>query len=104
QRLFAIRPNKNVLCGKFLYYALATPDVRERIAARASGTTVQGIRQAELRKVEVPVPPLKVQVEAAAILSSLDDRLDSLRQINATLEAIVQALFKSWFVDFDPVR
>lgn len=103
QRLFALRPNKKVLCGKFLYYALATPDVRERIAARASGTTVQGIRQAELRKVDVPVPPLKDQVEAATILSSLDDRLDNLRQTNATLEAIAQALFKSWFVDFDPV-
>ncbi|MEP6906600.1 MAG: restriction endonuclease subunit S [Pseudoxanthomonas sp.] len=104
QRLFAIRPRKDILSGKFLYYVLATQSVRDSIVARASGTTVQGIRQAELRKVEIPVPPLNVQIEAAAVLGALDGRIDVLRQTNATLEAIAQTLFKSWFVDFDPVH
>lgn len=104
QRLFAIRPRRNVLSGKFLYYVLATQSVRDAIIARASGTTVQGIRQAELRKVEIPVPPLDVQIAASEILEVLDNRIDIIRQTNATFEAIAQALFKSWFVDFDPVR
>jgi type I restriction enzyme S subunit len=104
QRLFAIRPREGVLSGRFLYYVLASQGVRERIISRASGTTVQGIRQAELRKVQIPVPPLRVQLEAAEVLGAIDDRIDNLRQTNATLKAIAQALFKSWFVDFDPVR
>lgn len=52
----------------------------------------------------LPVPPLNAQKEIASFLSRIDDRIDLLRQTNATLEAIAQALFKSWFVDFDPVR
>lgn len=54
--------------------------------------------------VVVPYPPLAIQNEVAAILNALDNRITLLRETNATLEAIAQALFKSWFVDFDPVR
>ncbi|MFS2124166.1 restriction endonuclease subunit S [Pseudomonas sp. Pseusp97] len=104
QRLFALRPKGNVLDGKYLYYALRTDQVRAEIFGRATGTTVQGIRQAELRLVKVPVPPIGVQRSVAETLSSLDDRISLIRESNATLEAIAQTLFKSWFVDFDPVR
>lgn len=104
QRLFAIRPRKEVVGGRFLYYALASPEVRDAIFSRASGSTVQGIRQAELRKVEVPVPPMSVQFEVESLLGSLDERIDTLRRSSSVCEAIAQALFKSWFVDFDPVR
>ena len=52
----------------------------------------------------LPLPPLEVQVEISAFLRGIDDRIGNLRQTNTTLEAIVQTLFKSWFVDFDPVR
>ena len=104
QRLFAIRTRSDKLYGRFLYYALQTARVRDDIAGRASGTTVQGIRQTELRRVKVPVPSLPVQIEVATTLGALDDRIDLLRQTNTTLEAVAQALFKSWFVDFDPVH
>ncbi|TLX20969.1 restriction endonuclease subunit S [Thermomonas fusca] len=104
QRLFALRPRANVIDGRFLYYALQTQAVRADLEGRASGTTVLGIRQAELRKVLVPVLSIDVQRDVGGFLGSLDDRIDNLRQTNATLEAIAQALFKSWFVDFDPVR
>jgi type I restriction enzyme, S subunit len=50
------------------------------------------------------LPPLAVQITIAKVLDALDDRITLLRETNATLEAIAQALFKSWFVDFDPVR
>lgn len=104
QRLFALRPNTTLIDGRFLYYALQTAEVRADINSRASGTTVLGIRQTELRKVRVPVPSLDEQKLASSLLGALDDRIDLLRQTNAALEAIAQALFKSWFVDFDPVR
>lgn len=104
QRLFAIRPKKHLLDGCYAFYALQTPQVREDLLGRATGTTVQGIRQSELRRVKLPVPDLPFQVAAAGALKALDDRITLLRETNATLEAIAQALFKSWFVDFDPVR
>ena len=104
QRLFALRPDPKLLDGRFLYYALHHPTVRADIQSRASGTTVQGIRQTELRKVQLPLLPISEQQEVAAVLAGLDDRIDNLRATNATLEAIAQAIFKSWFIDFDPVR
>jgi type I restriction enzyme S subunit len=104
QRLFALRARDAVMDGRFLYYALQTAEVRADINGRASGTTVLGIRQSELRKVLVPTPKISVQRDVAALLGGLDDRIDNLRETNATLEAIAQTLFKSWFVDFDPVR
>jgi type I restriction enzyme S subunit len=104
QRLFAIRPKKDRLDGCFAYYALQTRQVREDLIGRSTGTTVQGIRQSELRRVRLPVPDLSLQVAAASVLKAIDDRTALLRETNATLEAIAQALFKSWFVDFDPVR
>lgn len=104
QRLFAIRPKKHLLDGCYAFYALQTPKVREDLLGRATGTTVQGIRQSELRRVKLPVPDLPFQLAAAGALKAIDDRIHLLRETNATLEAIAQALFKSWFVDFDPVR
>ncbi len=55
-------------------------------------------------RLEISFPPREVQVRISEILKSFDDRITLLRETNATLEAIAQALFKSWFVDFDPVR
>src|SRR5574337_891427 len=62
------------------------------------------INQSILSSIEVEVPPSQVQVSVGCLLSEIDDRIDLLRQTNATLESIAQALFKSWFIDFDPVR
>ncbi|MEN1720210.1 restriction endonuclease subunit S, partial [Pseudomonas aeruginosa] len=58
----------------------------------------------QLRQHEVLLPPLEEQKRIADFLETLDDRIVLQRETNATLEAIAQALFKSWFVDFDPVR
>jgi restriction endonuclease S subunit len=104
QRLFGIRTNKSKLFGRFLFYALKSEPVFNDLTSRATGTTVQGIRQSELRKVKIPVPPLAEQKAIAAVLGALDDKIELNRRMNATLEAIARALFQSWFVDFDPVR
>jgi len=104
QRLFALRAKRNVLDGQFLFYVLRSREVQQDLVGRASGTTVQGIRQSELRKVIIPVPPLEAQRAIASVLGALDDKIELNRKMCATLEAIARALFKSWFVDFDPVR
>lgn len=90
--------------GKYLYYYLKSPLVQHHIKTRLRGTTQQYIPLGELRKLPVKQPASQsVMRSIVEILSSLDDKIELNRQINATLESMAQALFKSWFVDFDPV-
>jgi len=85
---------------RFLEYALLATD----ISGYLTGAVMPKLTQGNLGKIEVPCPPLQAQDEIVGVLGAIDDRIDNLRETNATLEAIAQALFKSWFVDFDPVR
>jgi type I restriction enzyme S subunit len=104
QRVVTLRGKSRFLDSTYLLYWLQSDNAQEQLKARATGTTVVGIKQSELRKLSIPVPPLGVQLAIAKTLRTLDDRITLLRETNLTLEAIAQALFKSWFVDFDPVR
>ena len=104
QRVVTLRGKAGFLDSTYLLYLLQSEDVQDQLKSRATGTTVLGIKQSELRKVPIKVPPIPAQLEAASVFKALDDRITLLRETNATLEAIAQALFKSWFVDFDPVR
>ena len=104
QRVVTLRGKEGLLNNSYLLYLLQSDEIQEQLKARATGTTVLGIKQSELRKLLLRLPPMNVQIDASVILKALDDRITLLRETNATLEAIAQALFKSWFVDFDPVR
>lgn len=104
QRVVTLRGKAGVLDSTYLLYLLQTEEMQSQLKSRATGTTVLGIKQSELRKVALSLPPFDLQLSAAATLKALDDRITLLRETNATMEAIAQALFKSWFVDFDPVR
>ena len=68
------------------------------------GAVFDSLRCRDIPNFELPIPPLEEQREIAGVLTTIDDRITLLRETNANLEAIAQALFKSWFVDFDPVR
>ena len=103
-RLIALRGTKGLLDNGFLKFLMQSEDVQEQLRARASGTTVLGIKQTELRKVCYRLPPFAEQRAIAHILGTLDDKIELNRRMNETLEAMARALFKSWFVDFDPVR
>lgn len=97
----------NWVCGaeidyRFLKYVLMAE--RDAFLRFASGTTHQTIYFPEVKAFHVALPAVHVQRRIVETLSALDDRIDLLRQTNATLESIAQALFKSWFIDFDPVR
>jgi type I restriction enzyme S subunit len=85
---------------RYLEYAVLGSDITSYL----TGAVMPKLTQGNLNRIEVPCPPREVQDAIVGVLGSLDDRITLLRETNATLEAIAQALFKSWFVDFDPVR
>lgn len=90
--------------AKFISYCLRLPETKDWLIRHAVGATMPNLNTAILSAVPIALPPLTAQKEIAAVLGAFDDRIALLRETNATLEAIAQALFKSWFVDFDPVR
>ena len=104
QRLITLRGKPDLINNTYLKFAMQSAFVQNQLKARSTGTTVLGIRQSELKKVEIPLPPLDEQNRIAHILGTLDDKIELNRQMNETLEAIARTIFKSWFVDFDPVR
>lgn len=85
---------------RFLMYALSLADV----GAYLTGSTMPKLTQANLNRIPIYAPPIDEQRAIAAILSSLDDKIELNRRMNYTLEQMAQALFKSWFVDFDPIH
>ena len=104
QRVITLRGKPDVLDNTFLKFLLQSNPVQVELRSRGTGTTVVGIRQSELRKISLTLPPLAEQKAIAAVLGALDDKIELNRRMNATLEAMARALFQSWFVDFDPVR
>jgi len=100
-----------VLCGKeagdneFIYYLCRSPSFREFAISRMEGTSGrQRVSWQSIASFEFDCPAPDIRRAGAALLTAVDDRIELLRQTNATLESIAQALFKSWFIDFDPVR
>ena len=85
---------------EFIGYFLRSVDFR----AFSDKAAVPGINRNHVHEAQVSMPDLAAQRAIATVLSALDDRIALLRETNVTLEAIAQALVKSWFVDFDPVR
>lgn len=83
---------------------LRSPLAQHLLGSRANTTVQTTINLKDLRALPVPLPPVHEREAITAMIGALDDRITLLRETNATLEAIAQALFKSWFVDFDPVR
>lgn len=88
----------------FLFALLSTPNFESYIQSATTGTAVPHISAKQILDFPFRLPPAHVRAQVGALTSALDDRITLLRETNATLEAIAQTLFKSWFVDFDPVR
>jgi type I restriction enzyme S subunit len=98
-----IRPRSPAL-ARWIAHFLRSPIAQHRMGIAANTTVQTTVNLKDLRAMSIPMPPEPVRRKISELLSALDDRIDLLRQTNTTLEAIAQALFKSWFVDFDPVR
>ena len=84
----------------YLYYCLKAN--QSLLGNLQNATAIPHVRGEDLKDFEIPLPPLPTQRKIAAVLSSLDDKIENNRKICANLEAQAQAIFKSWFVDFEP--
>lgn len=98
------RPERTRADSLFLYYFFNSTSGLHRLDTIRRQVAVAGITGSDLARLEVTLPPLPEQCAVAHILGTLDDKIELNRRMNETLEAMARALFKSWFVDFDPVR
>ncbi|EEV6994887.1 MULTISPECIES: restriction endonuclease subunit S [Escherichia] len=103
QRVITLRGKKGILENDYLLYLLQSSFVQNQLDGRASGSTVTGIKQSELREIILRLPPVSLQKSISHQLKCLDKKIDLNNKINKILEQMSQTLFKSWFVDFDPV-
>jgi len=106
QRQFYLRPDLNKALPEYLVAYFRSPEGQHKLLANTSQVGVPSIAQpvTYLRSIEIPLPPLPEQHAIAHILGTLDDKIELNRKQNETLEAMARALFKAWFVDFEPVR
>lgn len=88
----------------YLYYLLCSKSYRDEVLASATGTTVKHTSPSRIGRFRFSLPPLKEQRAIAIVLGSLDDKLELSQQRQETLMATARALFRSWFIDFDPVH
>ena len=93
---------KNCICDSFLFSALSNDVFFDYVMASAKGTKMPRGDKQQILEYPILLPPLPTQRKIAAVLSSLDDKIENNRKICANLEAQAQAIFKSWFVDFEP--
>lgn len=100
QRVILLRGKPDVMNQGYLYQAMKDSFVQGELKARSSGTTVLGIKQAELWKVRIPWYPLPTQRKIAGVLSAYDDLIENNTRRIAILEALAQAIYREWFVDF----
>lgn len=98
QALAIIRLKKDITSVKYIHYYLRQADVVKKINSISGQSAQPNINFEEIKSIEIKVPDFKTQKEIASILSSLDDKIELNRQMNQTLEAMAQAIFKKWFV------
>ena len=105
RRMALIRPDQSRIAPRFLLYSFLSPRFQDVIRERTvRGSTVDRIPLIEFPGFPLLLPPLEEQKAIAHVLGALDDKIELNRRMNETLEQIASAIFKSWFVDFDPVR
>ena len=102
-RCLRVRCNDSIN-SLYVYYYFCQEVVKQNIRNVAVGATMPSINTKLLSEIHISFPPLPTQQKIANILSSLDDKIEVNRRINENLEAQAQALFKSWFVDFEPFK
>ena len=99
-----LRPNTKLVEPRFLYACVFNHDFTEYLITREKGAAYPAVSPEDISNAKIPFPPLKEQRAIAHILGTLDDKIELNRRMSQTLEEMARAIFKSWFVDFDPVR
>jgi len=101
---FAVLRAKKNNDSRFLYYLVTNQEFTDYLVSKAEGSAYPAVNPSVFSSADILVPDYEEQKAIAKILSSLDDKIELNRRMNETLEAIARALFKAWFVDFEPVR
>ena len=105
QHVAIIRPRSSELDPRFLRYYLVSPRMQAQMLGWAhAGATRNALTKGMIESFKVPKPPIPVQHRIADVLGKLDDKIELNRRMNRTLEKMAAAIFKSWFIDFDPTR
>jgi len=105
RRMGLVRLDPAKCDSRYFLYQYLSPDYQQFIASRTvHGATVDRLLLKDFPNFEFPLPPISEQREIAAVLGALDDKIEVNRKTAATLEAMTRALYRSWFVDFDPVH
>ncbi|MDF2153559.1 restriction endonuclease subunit S [Vibrio sp. CAU 1672] len=104
RRIMALRGNGDIIDSAFLLYALLGPHNQSQLEACTRGSTVPRVLKTDITGLEFPLPPLPVQQQIGVFLAAIDAKIGLNSRTNQTLEAMAQAIFKSWFVDFNPVK
>lgn len=104
QDMVAVRPDQTKIYPKYLFAALRSSAVQSQIQNMHVGTMIPHFKKGDFDKLLIPTTDKQAQKIIGDFYFSLSQRIALLRETNKTLESIVQAIFKSWFVDFDPVR
>lgn len=105
QRLMQYRPDPKKVVPRYLYYAFRSTDLQHQFGSHeGSGSVVSHIRVADCHEFKVSLPPIRQQELVVDLLGSIDDKIELNRRMNDTLEAMAQAIFRDWFVDFGPTR
>jgi hypothetical protein len=101
-----ISPIEKLSYGRYIYYFLSQNKIIDKLhsIAEQSTSTYPSIKPSDIEDLKIPLPPLEEQEAIAGVLSSLDDKIELNNKINQNLEAQAQAIFKSWFVDFEPFK
>ncbi|MGO2136848.1 restriction endonuclease subunit S [Marinobacter sp.] len=104
QNVLGIRFKKEILDPWYMFYYMRGSKFQHDIKSRLITTVQASIKRADMVGIEVDVPPLSVQKSIVEKVYGLDRKVDLNHQLNQTLEQMAQAIFKSWFVDFEPVK
>ena len=105
QHVAIIRPNPTKLIHKYLHYFLVNPKMQIHMLNLASaGATRNALTKGMIESFDVPLTSITDQKAIASVLGTLDEKIENNRRMNETLEEMARAIFKSWFVDFDPVH
>jgi type I restriction enzyme S subunit len=104
QDMVAVRANPKRVYPNYLFAVLRSPAVQEKISQMHVGTLIPHFKKGDFDKLLLPVPERNIQEFIGDTYFTLSAKIELNRRMNATLEAMAQALFQSWFVDFDPVR
>ena len=104
QRVGKLLPNSQYLNKDYLYYLLSSSEYEKHLFSLGTGSGQPNLSPTVIKSIKIPLPDTLTQQKIAATLRALDDKIANNKAMNQTLEKLAQRIFKSWFIDFDPVK